>query len=141
MHPLNLNSNVTSLTLITPAYCVAVSQCNLKPLPHPHAFGSLQAQFARPGRCGDRLVTVVVQVKDTYGATATCGGRSHPEGVHPCPTVWVDPFAGSTADLVRDLRAATASVERKANVFSSSDMMAKVMAVKTARGESCPVSG
>ena len=83
----------------------------------------------------------MVQVKDTYGATATCGGTSHPEGVYPCPTVAVDPFAGSTADLLQDLQAATASVAREANLFSSSDMLAKAMAVKTARGEECPVSG
>ena len=86
-------------------------------------------------------MTVVVQVKDTYGATATCGGTSHPEGVHPCPTVAVDPFAGSTADLLQDLKRATASVAREANLFSSSDMLAKAMAVKTARGRKCPVSG
>ena len=84
-------------------------------------------------------MTVVVQVKDSYGATAICGGTSHPEGVYACPTVAVDPFAGSTADLLADLKYATESVARKANFFSSSDMLAKTMAVKTARGEECPV--
>lgn len=85
-------------------------------------------------------MTIVVQVKDSYGATAICGGTSHPEGVYPCPTAAVDPFAGSTADLLADLEAATKSVERKANVVSSSDIFAKTMAVKTARGEKCLVS-
>ena len=82
-------------------------------------------------------MTIVVQVKDSYGATAICGGTSHPKGVYACPTAAVDPFAGSTADLLKDLEKATKSVERKANFISSSDMLAKTMAVKKARGEKC----
>ena len=85
-------------------------------------------------------MTIVVQVKDSYGATAICGGTSHPEGVHPCPTAVVDPFAGTTKDLLDDLKKATESVERKAGFISSSDMLAKAMAVKTARGGKCLVS-
>ena len=105
----------------------------------PKCFCSFEAKFAKPGRCGDRIVTIVVQVKDTYGATAICGGASHPEGVYACPTAVVDPFAGSTADLLADLEEATKSVERKANFVSSSDMLTKTMAVKTARGGNCLV--
>ena len=85
-------------------------------------------------------MTIVVQVKDSYGATAICGGTSHPKGVYACPTAAVDPFAGSTADLLKDLEKATESVERKAGFISSSDMLAKTMAVKKARGGKCLVS-
>lgn len=98
-------------------------------------FRSFEAKFAKPGKCGDRIVTIVVQVKDSYGATAICGGTSHPEGVHPCPTAVVDPFAGTTKELLEDLKKATESVGQ--NLFSSSDMLAKTMAVKKARGEKC----
>ena len=100
-------------------------------------FRSFEAKFAKPGKCGDRIVTIVVQVKDSYGATAICGGTSHPEGVHACPTAVVDPFAGSTKELLEDLKKATKSVEREENFVSSSDMLAKTMAVKKARGEKC----
>ena len=80
-------------------------------------------------------MTIVVQVKDSYGATAICGGTSHPEGVHACPTAVVDPFAGTTKELLEDLKRATESVGQ--NLISSSDMLAKTMAVKKARGEKC----
>ena len=85
-------------------------------------------------------MTFVVQVKDSYGATATCGGKSHPEGVHACPTAAVDPFTGSKAELLADLQSATTSVGQNENLISSSDMLAKTMAVNTARGQKCLVS-
>ena len=81
-----------------------------------------------------------MQVKDSYGATSTCGGTSAPDGVHLCPTAMVDPFTGSIDDLLEELEKATTSVNRKQNLVSSSDMLAQTMAVKTAKGDTCPVS-
>ena len=107
---------------------------------HENVFGSLETKVAKPGGCGDRTITFVVQVKDSYGATSVCGGTSHPEGIYACPTANVDPFAGSKEDLLADLEVATTSVSRNRNFFSSSDMLSKTMAVNTARGETCLVS-
>ena len=81
-----------------------------------------------------------MQVKDSYGATSTCGGSSAPDGVHLCPTAVVDPFTGSINDLLEELEKATTSVFLKQNLVSSSDLLAQAMAVKTAKGDTCPVS-
>ena len=100
---------------------------------------SLETKVAKPGRCGDRIVTFVVQVKDSYGATAICGGTSAPDGVHACPTATVDPFTGSIIELLDELDKATTSVSLKKNVISSSDMLTKTMAVTAAKGDKCLV--
>ena len=81
-----------------------------------------------------------MQVKDSYGATANCGGAFAPDDVSACPTAVVDPFTGSIDDLLEELEKATTSVNRKQNLVSSSKMLAQTMAVKTAKGDTCPVS-
>ena len=106
----------------------------------PKHLCSLDTKVTKPGACGDRIVTFVVQVKDSYGATSTCGGTSAPDGVHACPTAKVEPFTGSINDLLEELEKASASVSQGKNTISSSDMLTKTMAVKTAKGEKCLVS-
>ena len=81
----------------------------------------------------------MVQVKDSYGATATCGGTSAPDGVHACPTAIVDPFTGSITELLQELDKATTSVVLKQNLISSGDILTKTMSVTTAKGGKCPV--
>ena len=81
-----------------------------------------------------------MQVKDSYGATSTCGGTSAPDGVHLCPTAMVDPYPGSIIDLLEELEKAATSVSEGKNAISSSDMLAQIMAVKTAMGDKCSVS-
>ena len=79
-----------------------------------------------------------MQVKDSYGATAICGGASAPDDVSTCPTAMVDPFTGSIDDLLEELEKAVTSLKR--NVASSSDILSRTMAVKTAKGDKCLVS-
>ena len=81
-----------------------------------------------------------MQVKDAHGATTTCGGTSAPDGVYLCPTAMVDPYPGSIIDLLEELDKAAKSVFLKQNLVSSSNMLAQTMAVKTAKGDACPVS-
>ena len=87
-------------------------------------------------------MTLLVEVKDSYGAMAICGGTSHPASVHACPTATVLPFPGTREDLLEDLRAATSSMQRSANLLSGSQLLAMTIAVSTAFGDKCqsPVS-
>ena len=108
-------------------------------LPFKHLY-SLKTKVARPGSCGDRIVTLVVQVKDSYGATSTCGGMSAPDDVHACPTAMVHPYTGTIDELLKELEKAAKSVSDGKNAISSSDMLTQTMAVKTAKGDKCLVS-
>ena len=100
----------------------------------------LKVKLTKPGGCDDRIVTLVEEVKDSYGAMAICGGTSHPASVHACPTVTVLPFPGRREDLLKDLRAARSSMQR--NLLSGSQLLAMTIAVSTAFGDKCqsPVS-
>ena len=102
----------------------------------------LKVKLTKPGGCDDRIVTLVEEVKDSYGAMAICGGTSHPASVHACPTVTVLPFPGPRGELLEDLRAATSSMQRSANLLSGSQLLAMTIAVTTAFGDKCqsPVS-
>ena len=94
----------------------------------------------KPGGCNGRIVTLIVQVKDLYGATSVCGGTSHPENVYPCPTAEVLPYPDGEAMLLEDLRSAKESIAGGSNAVSSSELLAQTMAIKTAFGDDCGVS-
>ena len=97
----------------------------------------LDVKLTKPGGCDDRIVTLVEEVKDSFGAMAICGGTSHPASVHACPTVTVLPFPGTRQELLEDLRAATSSMQRSANLLSGSQLLAMTTAVSTAFGDKC----
>ena len=97
----------------------------------------LKVQLTKPGGCPDRIVTLVVQVTDAYGAMSICGGTSCPKDVHACPTAKVLPFPGTPEKLIAELEDATSSFAR--NLLSGSELLAKTIAVKTAIGDKCQV--
>ena len=93
----------------------------------------------KPGGCNGRIVTLIVQVKDSYGATSVCGGTSHPENIHACPTAEVLPFPDGVQELMKDLQNAKDSITGGSNAVSSSELLAQTMAIKTAFGDDCAV--
>ena len=99
--------------------------------PTPGDVDSLVTTVPVPGRCGDRLMTIVVEATDSLGASSSCGDGQN----NQCSTITVHKFGGTQADLIDILKTTVAGADT--GVSSSSDVLQAVMAVQKAYGVEC----
>ena len=92
---------------------------------------SLITTLPEPGRCGDRLLTIVVEVMDRLGARSTCGEALSA----PCAQLEVHPYGGTQTELIQSLQETTK--ESIAGISTGGDILQAVMAVQKAFGADC----
>ena len=99
--------------------------------PSPGDVDSLVTTVPVPGRCGDRLMTIVVEATDSLGASSSCGDGQN----NQCSTITVHKFGGTQTDLINMLKTTVSGADT--GVSSSSDVLQAVMAVQKAYGVEC----